>query len=213
MKELIHRDLKSASQFFKRIDRWNGVIVFNSRNVTPEQASSLLDVPLGQLLGFAQFSQPVADDHDSLLWYRKIQFPIRLTCTTDQYFKLPTTLYTAFIAGLPAQDEFVLKLTLAVVALAICALQVSAQTTQIEEKRPAKRLVQPIVPEFATKLNLSGTVKIEVTIAPDGTVKTTRIVGGHPVLAAAAESAAQKSSFQPGPKETVEVIEFKFSGK
>jgi TonB family protein len=107
----------------------------------------------------------------------------------------------------------VLKLLLATVAFAICALQVSAQSTQIEEKRPLKRLVQPIVPELAVRLNLTGTVKIEVTIAPDGTVKTTRIVGGHPVLAAAAESAAQKTSFQPGPRETVEVIEFKFSGK
>jgi TonB family protein len=107
----------------------------------------------------------------------------------------------------------VLKLSLATLTLAICAFQVCAQSGQIEDKRPVKRLVQPIVPEFATKLNLSGTVKIEVTIAPDGTVKRTRIIGGHPVLAAAAESAAQKSSFQPGPRETVEVIEFKFSGK
>ena len=106
-----------------------------------------------------------------------------------------------------------LKLILATLTIATCSLQLCAQSSQIEEKRPVKRLVQPIVPEFATKLNLSGTVKIEVTIAPDGTVKTTHIIGGHPVLAAAAESAAQKSSFQPGPRETVEVIEFKFSGK
>jgi TonB family protein len=106
----------------------------------------------------------------------------------------------------------VLKLSLTTLTLAICAAPVCAQSSQVEDKRPVKRLVQPIVPELATKLNLSGTVKIEVTIAPDGVVKTTRIIGGHPVLASAAESAAQKSTFQPGPKETVEVIEFKFSG-
>ena len=105
------------------------------------------------------------------------------------------------------------KLSFATLTLAICAAKVCAQSTQVEEKRPVKRLVQPIVPELATKLNLTGTVKVEVTIAPDGSVKTTRIVGGHPVLASAAESAAQKSTFQPGPKETVEVIEFKFGGK
>jgi TonB family protein len=107
----------------------------------------------------------------------------------------------------------VLKLSLAILVLTSCALQVCAQSSEVEDKRPVKRLVQPIVPEFATRLNLAGTVKIEVTIAPDGTVKRTRIVGGHPVLASVAESAAQKSTFQPGPKETVEVIEFKFSGK
>jgi TonB family protein len=107
----------------------------------------------------------------------------------------------------------VLKIFIAALAFAVCAIPVCAQSSQVEEKRPAKRLVQPIIPEFATKLNLTGTVKIEVTIAPDGTVKTTRILGGHPVLASAAESAAQKSTFQPGPRETIEVIEFKFSGR
>jgi TonB family protein len=106
----------------------------------------------------------------------------------------------------------VLKLSLTTLTLAICAAQVCAQSSLVEAKRPVKRLVQPIVPELATKLNLSGTVKIEVTIGPDGAVKSTRIIGGHPVLASAAESAAQKSTFQPGPKETVEVIDFKFSG-
>ena len=109
--------------------------------------------------------------------------------------------------------KIVLKPLIATLTLATCSLQVCAQSAEVEEKRPVKRLVQPVIPEFATKLNLSGAVKIEVTIAPDGTVKSTRIVGGHPVLAAAAESAAQKSTFQPGPKETIEVIEFRFSGK
>ena len=106
-----------------------------------------------------------------------------------------------------------MKLFISTLMLATFASQVGAQSSAVEEKRPVKRMVQPVIPEFATKLNLSGAVKIEVTIAPDGTVKSTRIVGGHPVLAAAAESAAQKSTFQPGPKETVEVIEFRFSGK
>lgn len=72
-----------------------------------------------------------------------------------------------------------------------------------------KRLVQPLVSELARK-NLTRAVKIEVTIAPVGTVKRTHVVGGHHVLASSAESAAQKSTFQPGPRETTEVIEFKF---
>jgi TonB family protein len=79
-----------------------------------------------------------------------------------------------------------------------------------EEKRPAKHLVTPIVPDLARKLNLSGTVRIEVTIAPDGTVRRTRVLGGHPVLAVEAERAAQKSTFEPAPRETTETIDFKF---
>jgi TonB family protein len=88
------------------------------------------------------------------------------------------------------------------------ALQVRAQTD--ETKRQAKHLVTPTVPELARKLNLTGTVRIEVTIGRDGNVKRSRVIGGHPVLAMAAETAAQKSTFEPGPTETTEVIEFKF---
>jgi TonB family protein len=93
-----------------------------------------------------------------------------------------------------------------VLAIAVsCALPVRAQS-----KRQAKHLVTPIVPELAKRMNLTGTVRIEVTIAPDGAVKRSRVVGGHPVLAMAAESAAEKSTFEPGPAETTEIIEFKF---
>lgn len=81
---------------------------------------------------------------------------------------------------------------------------------QSEEKRAVKHLVTPTLPDLARKLNLTGTVRIEVTIAPDGSVKRSRVVGGHPVLAVEAEHAAQKSTFEPGPRETTETIDFKF---
>ena len=98
-----------------------------------------------------------------------------------------------------------------VLAIAASGPRAGAQSTSPSEaKRQAKRLLSPQYPELAKKLNLSGTVRIEVTIGPDGTVKHTRVLGGHPLLAASAEEAAQKSTFEPGPKETTEVIEFKF---
>jgi len=77
-------------------------------------------------------------------------------------------------------------------------------------KRRVKFLGKPQYPELAKKLNLAGTVKIEVTVGADGKVKRTRVVGGHPVLATEAEKAAMQSEFEPGPKETTEIIEFKF---
>ncbi len=57
----------------------------------------------------------------------------------------------------------------------------------------------PAYPELARKMNLTGTARIEVIIGPDGTVKHTRVLGGHPVLAAEAERAAEKSTFEPAP--------------
>ena len=102
---------------------------------------------------------------------------------------------------------------LAVVAV-VAAFGVShagAQTSQGDEiNRRAKSRVQPFYPELARKMSISGTVKIEVTVAPNGTVKEARVVGGHPVLANSALEAAKKWRFEPAPAESTGVIEFKF---
>lgn len=86
-----------------------------------------------------------------------------------------------------------------------------AQTSQSDEiNRRAKNKVQPFYPELARKMSISGTVKVEVTVSPNGTVKEARIVGGHPVLANSALDAAKKWRFEPAPTESTGVIEFKF---
>ena len=86
-----------------------------------------------------------------------------------------------------------------------------AQTSQNEEfNRRAKNRVQPFFPDLAKKMNITGTVKIEVTVAPNGTVRAARIVGGHPLLANAALDAAKKWRFEPAATESTGVIEFKF---
>jgi TonB family protein len=59
-------------------------------------------------------------------------------------------------------------------------------------------------------MNIAGTVKIEVVVAPNGSVKDARIVGGHPVLATAALDAAKKWRFEPASAEATGIIDFKF---
>jgi TonB family protein len=85
-----------------------------------------------------------------------------------------------------------------------------AATQNDEIVRRAKNKVQPSYPELARRMNISGTVKIEVVVAPNGTVKEARVVGGHPVLASAALDAARKWRFEPAPAESTGVIDFKF---
>jgi TonB family protein len=60
---------------------------------------------------------------------------------------------------------------------------------------PARKVVSkvnPVYPEIARKLQLSGTVKMDVIIAANGTVKKAKVLGGSPLLAEAAERALQK---------------------
>lgn len=88
---------------------------------------------------------------------------------------------------------------------------VSAQQAQSEELvRRAKSKIHPSYPDLARKMNISGTVKIEVVVSPNGTVKDARVVGGHPVLANAALEAAKKWRFEPAPGESTGIIDFKF---
>jgi TonB family protein len=81
-----------------------------------------------------------------------------------------------------------------------------------ESKRKVKTKTAPLYPELARRMNVSGKVKIEVVITPDGHVKSTRIVGGHPLLVQACQDAVKEWKFVPAPEETTQVVEFEFHG-
>ena len=87
---------------------------------------------------------------------------------------------------------------------------VRAQSAGTDAPRRIKSAVRPEYSPLAKRLNLSGTVRVEVQIAPDGKVNKARVVGGHPVLGIDAEQAALKTVFEPGPRETTQIIEFRF---
>jgi TonB family protein len=70
--------------------------------------------------------------------------------------------------------------------------------------------VPAIYPELARKLNIVGTVKVEIVVAPNGIVKDAKVVGGHPVLANAALEAVRKWRFEPTAMESSGVVDFKF---
>jgi TonB family protein len=103
-------------------------------------------------------------------------------------------------------------LTIYSIAKPICGTAQQAQQPQSNEEfvRRAKSKVQPAYPDLARKMNISGTVKVEVVVLPNGTVKDARVVGGHPVLATAAVDAAKKWRFEPASTESTGIIDFKF---
>jgi protein TonB len=70
--------------------------------------------------------------------------------------------------------------------------------------------VSAIYPELAHRMKIQGTVKIEVTVAPNGTVKSTKVIGGHPLLVESCLDAVKKWRFAPAPEESTEVAVFNF---
>src|SRR6266403_1718676 len=61
-------------------------------------------------------------------------------------------------------------------------LQAVPSRAQEELTRKAKSKVAPTYPELAKRMSIAGVVKVQVVVAPNGSVKTTKVVGGHPLL-------------------------------
>ena len=76
--------------------------------------------------------------------------------------------------------------------------------------RKVKSKVPPNYPEIARKLGLSGTVRLQVVVAPNGTVKDTKVIGGHPILVTAAVDAVKKWRFETASGESTGTVEFRF---
>ena len=105
------------------------------------------------------------------------------------------------------------KLILSASALALfSAATLSAQTGSTDEsKRKIKTKVAPAYPELAKRMSVGGKVKIEVVITPDGHVRSTRVVGGHPLLVQACQDAVKEWKFMPASEETTQIVEFTFT--
>jgi TonB family protein len=107
-----------------------------------------------------------------------------------------------------------LRLVLASAAVTLFAgASGRSQTAATDEgKRKVKVKVTPVYPELAKRMSVTGKVKIEVIIAPDGHVKSTRAIGGHPLLVQTCQDAVKEWKFVPAAEETTQVVEFDFTG-
>jgi TonB family protein len=79
-----------------------------------------------------------------------------------------------------------------------------------QETRKVKFSVQPEYPDLAKKNNIQGTVRIQVLVAHDGTIKETKTLGGSPVLVQAATEAAKKWKYEASTEESIIVLKFDF---
>lgn len=101
-------------------------------------------------------------------------------------------------------------LPMAILAVTLGLIAFNPTAAQAQERK-LKSEVKPAYPELAKRMNISGTVKIEVTIEPNGTVKTTKVMGGPPLLIAAAEDAAKKRKYEAASDETKEIVVYNFN--
>ena len=89
----------------------------------------------------------------------------------------------------------------------------SAFAQDSETSRQGRNIVSkvtPAYPDLAKRTHISSVVKLQATIAPNGSVKSTESVGGNPLLTKAAQDAVTKWRYAPAADETRRLIELRF---
>jgi len=74
----------------------------------------------------------------------------------------------------------------------------AAQTyeSSAEERKVISR-VDPDYPDALKKLYIGGVVRVEVQVAPNGTVKSTKLLGGSPILGQSTMKAIRQWKYAP----------------
>jgi len=95
-------------------------------------------------------------------------------------------------------------------ALVLPGLSTAVQA-QEETTRKIKSRVEPMYPELARRMHISGTVKLQIVVTKDGNVKSTKVIGGPPLLIDASVDAVKRWKFDDAKDETTQAVEFKYN--
>lgn len=89
-------------------------------------------------------------------------------------------------------------------------LSFAAAGAPAQESRKTLNNPTPVYPETARQFRLSGVVKVQVVIAPDGQIKDVKVIGGHPLLANAVQETLKNWKYVPASSETTATLVFNF---
>lgn len=70
--------------------------------------------------------------------------------------------------------------------------------------------VVPVYPVILKQAHIGGLVRLSATVLANGTVTKVEILGGNPILAAAAVDAVMKRKYAPAPSHTTQVVSINF---
>jgi len=79
------------------------------------------------------------------------------------------------------------------------------------DTRKSVKTVPPVYPAIAVKMRVEGTVKLDATIDPDGSVSDIKIVSGHQLLVPAAVEAVKKWKYESGDGKSTQSVSVEFT--
>ena len=108
-------------------------------------------------------------------------------------------------------SPFLVPIVFAAVLASVQPTTCFAQEEQSTGPRKVATRIVPLYPQMARSMNLSGGVKLEVLVEPNGSVKAVQVKGGNPLLVQSAQAAVRGWKWEKGEHETTEEVEFHFS--
>ena len=81
---------------------------------------------------------------------------------------------------------------------------------QTESDRKLTTRTPLVYPSLARNLNLEGSVRLRVNVAPNGVVKSSEVLGGNAVFSKAAQDAVINWKWAPAPQESKELVNLSF---
>jgi len=105
-------------------------------------------------------------------------------------------------------------IALATLALLSAPILTSESLLAQEHVESARKIVIRVAPQYpntARSMNIQGTVKADVLVAPNGSMKSVEIKGGHPLFVQSVQNALREWKWEPSAHETHEIVELRFS--
>lgn len=106
-------------------------------------------------------------------------------------------------------SRIVIAVPLLLLALMLAPKHASPQE-HVESARKILIRVAPQYPNMARSMNIQGTVKADVLVAPNGSMKSVEIKGGHPLFVQSVQNALREWKWEPAGHETHESVELRF---
>lgn len=104
-----------------------------------------------------------------------------------------------------------LLLTLSALAILFSAGNAVAQTYEPgDNDRKVIAKVDPEYPDALKKLYIGGVVRVEVVVSTNGSVKSTKLLGGNPILGQSTMKALNKWKFAPSAQEETFPVKIEF---
>ena len=77
-------------------------------------------------------------------------------------------------------------------------------------ERKVMTRVEPEYPEALKRLYIGGVVRVEVVVAPSGMVKSTKLLGGSPILGQSTMKAIKQWKYAPATSQQVLTVKVEF---